>query len=70
MFGKAYSAIGSIFNKVVNPIAGAASKGAKIYSDIPEEYREQIEAKADDLSKGTRTDYPPRSEIFWLLITE
>jgi hypothetical protein len=64
MFGKAYSAIGGAFNKIVNPIANVASKGAKIYSEVPEEIRGQIEAKADDLSKGTRTDYPPKVRDF------
>jgi hypothetical protein len=64
MFGKAYSAIGGAFNKLVNPIANTVNKGVKIYKEIPEEHREVIEAKVGDVAKGVRTDYPPKVREF------
>jgi hypothetical protein len=64
MFGKAYNAIGSAFNKVLNPVANTVNSGVKIYKEIPEEHRAKIEAKASDLAKGTRTAYPPKVREF------
>jgi len=64
MFGKAYSAIGGAFNKVFNPVAGVINKTSKIYNELPEEHRKVIESKASDVSKGVRTDYPPKVREF------
>ena len=58
MFGKAYSAIGSVFNKITNPFAKAVDKTAKVYKELPKEYQDKIDKKIEDVSKGVRTDYP------------
>jgi hypothetical protein len=64
MFGKAYNAIGSVFQKVFNPIARGVSKTAQVYNQLPPEAQAVVSGKAEDVARGVRTDYPPAVRKF------